>query len=246
MIKKLLLFAAALILSSCASSGPGKGVGTPSIKPTYSVKPSGKTVYESMEQLRELFGDKGSIVGKTLDLQGGEINGSKMKQLQDTQDEANQAIKLKIPGLTIKNGYFTKIPGGVMAMEEDITFQNIVATQIGEESISNVKDISDRTKVINCKFYGNDKNDKLLQLNNSIGAEVKGNLLAGGITAVRLTESTSKRQNGKPRVENNTFRNVDTALNVAGKTTVYLKNNTFEGVREKYHTSYSTVKFIEE
>lgn len=244
---KLLLLAPLLFAVSCASSGGGKGVPVPKTNPEYTIFVRGDSSdWRSMSEIEEIFKGKAKITGKTLDLQGGEINGSKLKSYGNSQDERNTPIKIRVSGLTIKNGYFNKIPGGVVAYEDNITFQNIVLTNIGEDGISNAKDVADGTRIINCKFYAGEKNDKSAQLNNAIGADLNGNLFAGGITSVRLQESSAKRQGGKPKVYNNSFKNVDTALNVAGETTVYLKNNEFEGVREKYKTSSDKVKFIEE
>ena len=178
-------------------------------------------------------------------LAGGNVEGSKLKRYSDSQDERNTAIKVRIEGLTIKNGFFTGLPGGVVAYSDDLKFENIILTHVGEDGISNAKEVKN-TQVINCKFYGNAKNDKLLQLNGAIGAIVKNCLFVGGITAIRCQESSSKNQGGKPRIEGNSFKNVDTAVNASGRTTVYLKNNTFEGVRLKTKTDSDQVKFIEQ
>ncbi len=244
-MKKLLMVILACGLCSCASSGPGKGVEAPKTEHKYSVKPTGTPVWDKMEDISSLFGNKAKITGKTVDMQGGRIDGSSLKRYSNSQDERNTPIKTRIPDLTIKNGYFYNIPGGVVTYAENTTFENITLTKIGEDGISNAKDISAGTQIIDCKFYNTEKGDKSLQLNDAREAIVKGNLIAGGITGIRLQESSAKKQGGKPRVEGNTFKNVDTGINAAGKTTVYLKNNKFEGVRENYKTSYDTVKFVE-
>lgn len=246
MIKKLVLMLMAVGLCACSSTGgPGKGVEEPKANPAYSVKPTGNPDWDSMEDVKKLFGAKAKITGKTVDLQKGRIDGSKLKRSSNSQDENNTAIKTRIPGLVLKNGYIYNVPGGIITYAEDTTFEDLIFTKIGEDAVSNQKDISSGTKVINCEFYNTSKGDKSIQLNDAREAIVKGNLVAGGITGLRLQESSAKKQNGKPRVENNTFKNVDTGLNVAGKTTVYLKNNKFEGVNKKWVSSHDTVKFVE-
>jgi type IV pilus biogenesis protein CpaD/CtpE len=72
MIKKLLLFVVAAVLSSCASSGPGAGTKPPKTNPSHIIKLTGNPDFRSMDEISKAFGNKVKITndekGKGKDL----------------------------------------------------------------------------------------------------------------------------------------------------------------------------------
>ena len=233
MIKKLLLFVVAAVLSSCASSGPGAGVKPPTINPKYIVKLTGNPDWSEISEINKALGGRCKIVGKTVDLQGGCLDGSKLKKSADSQSEKNTPVKIRVEGLTLKNGYGRNLPGGLMVFSSNVTFENLIFTGTSEDFVSNAKDVSDNFSIIKCKFYNNSRGDKSLQSNGAVGLLVRDCYITGGITAIRIGESSSKRR-GEARVENCTIEGVPTFLNVDGKMKVYVKGNTLKNVGQKY------------
>ena len=233
MIKKLLLFVVAAVLSSCASSGPGAGTKPPKTNPSHIIKLTGNPDFRSMDDISKAFGNKVKITGTTVDLQGGELNGSKLKKSSNSQDENNTPVKLRVKNLTIKNGFGKDLPGGLVAYESNVTFENLIFTGTSEDFVSNAKDVSDNLSIIKCKFYNNSKGDKSAQANGAVGLLVRDCYITGGITAIRIGESTSKRH-GEARVENCMIEGVPTFLNVDGKMKVYVKGNTLKNVGKDY------------
>lgn len=248
MIKLLLLSIIAIGLSSCASTGPGNGVEPPKseISSSFTTYLKGQPDWESVEDVKRDLGTKVSISGNTVDLKGGKISGKKLKHPSNSQDEGAVGVKIRIKGFTLKNGIIEDLPGGLICYAENITFQNLVVHKIGEDAISNLKDIAKGTRIINCKFYGNANSDKILQGNDGRDFYVRGNLLSSAITGIRVQKKNAQRQGGTAQVIDNQFIGVDTAINAAGEVRVIVKGNTFEKVREKYKTDSDKVKFIEE
>ena len=246
MIKLLLLSIVAVGLSSCAGTGPTKGLKEPKISTNFTAYVRGEPSWETMDDVRKDLGDKVKISGTTVDLQGGRISGNKLKKPSNSQSENAIGIKIRIKNLTIKNGVIDNLYGGLICYAEDITFQNLTFISIGEDAISNLKDISKGTRVINCKFYGNSASDKILQGNDGRDFYVRGNLISSAITGIRVQKKNAQRQGGTAQVIDNQFIGVDTAVNAAGEVRVIVKGNTFEKVREKYKTDSDKVKFIEE
>jgi hypothetical protein len=198
-----------------------------------------------MDDVRRDLGNKVKITGNTVDLMGGKISGRKLKQPSNPQDEGSVGVKIRIKGLTLKNGVAEGIPGGFLCYNEDITFQKIVFLKAGEDFVSNLKDIAPGTRVIDCKFYGNSDSDKLLQGNDGRDFYVKGNTFSSAITGIRVQKKDAKKQGGTAQILNNKFVGIDTAVNAAGNVRVIVRGNSFDGVREKYKTDSDKVKFIE-
>ena len=232
MIKLLLLSIVAVGLSSCAS-GPGAGVKPPTTNPKFVVKLKGTPDWSSPEQIKKDLGNKVSVHKNVVDLNGGEINGKNLKHSGNSQDESNVGVKIRMDNLTIKNGFAKDLGGGLISYAKNTTFQNITFTGTSEDFVSNQKDVSDNFRVIDCKFYNNSKGDKSIQINGAVNALVRDTYVSGAITGVRLGESSSKRR-GEARVENCTFENVSTALNIDGKMKVYTKGITLKNVPKPY------------
>jgi hypothetical protein len=245
MIKKLLLFIVAAVLSSCASSGPGVGVKAPSVTPKYTVFLKGEPEWKTMEDVKkDLKGSGAKIIGTTVDLAGGKISGAKLKHSANQNDEQSIGVKVRIDGFTLKRGMLEDLPGGIIVYAEDVTFEDLIVLKIGEDGLSNGRDVSPNTRIINCKLYGTAQNDKGIQLNDGRGAEIKNCFISGGITGARIQKKAAAKQNGTATVTGNTFKNVDTAINCAGEVTVIFKNNKFEGVNTEAKVDGDGVKII--
>lgn len=235
MIKQLLLFLCVMLLSSCVSAGPKDGVKPPSFTPKYTIKLTGTPVWNNIDDVTEATNGKIKIIGNVIDLQGGCLDGSKLKKSSNSQDESNTPIKLRISDCTLMNGYIRDVPGGIIVQTPNVTIENMLFTGISEDYVSNIKDKSYNFKILNCKFYNNSRGDKSCQVNGAVGAIVKDCYITGGITAIRIGESTSTKH-GNANVENCTVEQVPTFLNVDGKTQVYVKNNKLINVNKKYVT----------
>ena len=235
MIKQLLLFLCVMLLSSCVSAGPKDGVKPPNFVPRYTIKLTGTPVWNSINDIKEATNGKIKITGNIIDLQGGCLDGSKLKKSSNSQDESNTPIKIQITDCILKNGYVRDVPGGIIVQTPNVTIEDMLFTGISEDFVSNLKDKSYNFKIINCKFYNNSKGDKSCQVNGAVGLIVEGCYITGGITAIRIGESTSTNH-GKAIVKNCTIEKVPTFLNIDGKTQVYVKNNMLKNVNKKYVT----------
>lgn len=244
-MNKLLSTLLCAFLVSCASSpGPSAGVKPPKLDPPQTISLTGEPVWNTMEDVKKAVGSRGRISGKTLDLQGNAISGSKIKKPGSSQNENAIPLRIKIDGFTLKNGIVLKIPGGVVVKADNVTFEKLTFTDIGEDAVSTATDAAPGIRILNCKFYNSSKGDKSIQANDARNAVIDGNFITGGQTAVRLQESSSKSRNVKATVTGNTFEKVPTAVNVNGYTTVTASGNTYKEVAEKWNGGSHT-KIIE-
>lgn len=224
------------VLASCASSGPPPGVAPPDLKPAASiVLDPGKSDWNSMEDVRAaLKGKPVSISGTTVDLKNCQLVGTRLKSYEDVQDERNQPLRIRIPGFTLKNGSTRDLPGGVLFRGPGMSFLNL--TFLGRKSedvLSNIVDQSPGATVRNCRAYG--ATDKSFQFNDASGLTFTGNYVTGGITGVRLQESSTGQKGLKTReVSGNTFESVDTAWNVSGGLKVVAAGNTYKNVATRW------------
>lgn len=197
---------------------------------------TGKPVWKTLEDVGKAVGSKAKVKldSKTgrlvLDLQGNRLSGQKIKRGDDRNDEGSTALKIRIDKFTIQNGVVDDIPGGILVIADGFIAKKLVFTNIGEDALSNVKDSAKATMVWECQFYNRKEGDKSLQLNDGRNAQVVKCLFTGGITAIRLVESTSKFKGQKSSVDLCSFENVDTAVNVDGHTTVFAGNNSYKKV----------------
>lgn len=210
---------ALLLLPACKSTGGmdaavPKGLNT---KATHTIYLEGTPTFYDMPALAKALGPKVEIHGKVIDLRGGRISGKRLKQPKSRDDEDAVALRLRIPGLTLKNGIIDRIPGGIVCGADDCEFRNLIFTHIGEDAWSNNTDKSRNNRVINCTFIGDPGADKLAQWNDARDGLCQGNYFTAAITSVRVQESTSKEKNTvRFTAKNNEHVNVRTAYNVDG------------------------------
>lgn len=241
---KLVLVLVAGLLSSCASDGGLDGVKPPDYKPAYVSYLKGKEhlSWTNVGDIRGDVGPKPKIIERDngeviLDLVGGEISGKNLPRPKNIQDENSVGVKTRIKNFTVRGGYISGIPGGIISYAPNSTFEKIIFTNIGEDAISNAVDLSPGFTVRYCEFYGSKYQDKENQLNDSRDALIENSYFTGGITSVRLQKLSGKYSKGTAIVRNNVFEKVRTAMNVSGKSTVTLSGNVYKGVGEKYVTT---------
>jgi len=233
MIEQLLSIFCATLVGLSTSLSPKYSGNQLSFTPKYTIKLTGTPVWNSINDVKEATNNKVKIIGNVIDLQGGCLDGSNLKKSSNSQNESNTPIRLYLSNYTLKNGYIVNIPGGIVVQVPNVTIENILFTGVSEDYISNIKDKSYNFKILNCKFYNNSKGDKSCQINGAVGLIIKDCYITGGITAIRIGESTS-RKHGDAKVENCFIENVPTFLNIDGKTQVFVKNNTLKNVDKKY------------
>ena len=233
MTKLLLSILCAMLFTSCTSTGPKNGKKPPSFTPKYTIKLTDKPTWNSIDDVKKDIKGKGKVTGNVVDLQGGCLDGSKLKRSSNSQDESNTPIKLRISNFTLKNGYIINVPGGIVVQTPNVTIENMLFTGVSEDYLSNAKDDSYNFKILNCEFYNNSQGDKSCQVNGAVGLTVKDCYITGGVTAIRIGESSSKKK-GDAKVENCVIEDVPTFLNVDGKSQVFVKNNILKNVDKKY------------
>ncbi len=214
-----------------------KGKTPPVIKPAALIYPVTKTAtWKDMDDVRMACkGKPVKITGTTLDLQGCQIIGTKLKSYGEN-DERNEPLRINIPGFTMKNGSLRKMPGGVVFRKPKQSYLNLDFLDVGEDALSNIKDDSPDATIRHCRCYG--ASDKSFQLNDADGLTFENNYATGGITGVRLHTKESKNKAAKTRsVKNNTFEQIETGFNISGKITVVLSGNKYIKVGKKVVSS---------
>lgn len=245
-MKPLLALLAALPLCSCLSTGSTpKSYTPPTVKPTDTVVlKRGKAIWNDMADVeRDLKGVKGvTIKGKVVDLNGAQLDGSKLKRYADIQREDNEPLRVNVPGLTLKDGSVRRIPGGIIVKADGVTIDDMIWLDTGEDSVSTIVDRAEGITVRNCVFYG--ATDKSIQLSDARNATVENNTVYGGITAVRLGDSTSKSGSNKTKsLKNNSFIGTNTVWHLS-RITAKATGTKYNDVKTRYKLS-NGAKFSE-
>jgi len=212
--------------------------------PAFTITLRGNPEWKDMKEVRADLGRGVVISGRTVDLQGGRISGKALKHPKNSQNENSVGVRIRIKGFTLKNGFVDDIPGGLIVFAPDVTLQNLTFTQAGEDFVSNEKDRSPGFRVMGCRFFNNKHGDKSIQANDGRGLIVAGNLISGGTTAIRIQKKNARKQGGTAVVEANRFDRVDTAVNAAGRLTVFYRNNVFDRVSTGLKTEGPDVRIV--
>lgn len=241
LIHLLLFLSFSLLLPGCLSTGsssPPAGIKPPVIEAKGAILLTSATAtWDNIEDVRRAVKGKAvTVTSNSLDLKGWSLDGRKLKHYKDVQDERNEPLRINIPDFTLKNGYVTDVPGGIIGKAESQTYSGLTFTKIGEDALSSVVDKAPNTTVKNCKFYG--ATDKSSQNNDARNLTFTGNYITGGITGVRVQESKTKFKNIKVKsFTGNTFEDLQTAVNVSGGAKVTGFNNKYIKVGKKSVTS---------
>lgn len=206
-----------LLLISCATAPPKAD---PAPKPSgQKIKLTGQPAWRTTADVLKTVGNKASLKGLVLDLQGNTLDGSALKHPSDSQDEKSVSLKIDIDGLVIRNGWVSDIPGGLTVNSKDVTVQKVKFINIGEDALSTVNPQASGLSVDRCEFHNSEKGDKSLQANCAVGLRVVETLFNGNnITAARVQES-SYNQKALAVFDSCTFTGCRTAVNAAGSQT---------------------------
>lgn len=191
-----------------------------------------------MADVKDFFGSKASISGTVVDLKGGALSGRELDHPSDQQDEEAVQLVIDIPDFQLTNGVVRDIPGGINVRGDRNKFRNLAFFEVGEEFLSTPKDGARGTVLDECRFYierERSNGDKGVQFNDAQDVLIRNCYFAGGITAVRLQESSSMAEDVRCTAEGNVFEYCSTAFNVNGDTTLYSRRNTFLKVRHRYN-----------
>lgn len=236
---KYLAFLSPLLLASCVTTDTvPSGKKPPEVTPKATIVLGAKNaVWDDMDDVREAMKGKPVIIkGTTLDLKGALVSGKKLKRYDDPNDERSQPILITIPKFTFRNGYLKDVPGGVVVKADNVTLENLISLNVGEDAFSSVVDKAANLTVRNCKAYG--ANDKSFQWNDARGLTFSHNYATGGITAVRIQKTDTKFKGIKTKeLKNNTFEDVQTGWNVSGGATAVATGTKYLNVEKKSVTS---------
>lgn len=189
--------------------------------------------WTSMEAVaRACKGAGVKISGTTLDLNGCRLDGRKLPQPDNEDDEGAVPLRISIKGFTMKNGSVRGIPGGIIFRRDGCTFQDLDFTGIGEDALSNIMDDSANSTVRRCTFRG--ASDKSAQWNDARGATVEDCQFYGGETGVRLQKKGGKYKTPRTKsIRNNLFVDCRTAWNISGEIQVVASGNTYRDVGQR-------------
>lgn len=208
---------------------------------TIYITPATDTWSDMDDVLRACKGKPVIIKGKTLDLNGCQINGRKLPQPKDDQDESSAPLRINIPGFTLKNGSADRIPGGLVMRKKGVTVQKLIFLNIGEDGVSNVMDDSENMSILSCTFYG--ARDKSIQMNDGRGLTLEDNEVHGGETGIRIQKTGSKYKTLRTRsIKKNRLLGCHTGFNISGGITVIDAGNTFENVDLHWKVNGATLK----
>ncbi len=212
--------------------------------PAFTIFLRSRIEWDEMKEVRAALGPRVRISGRTIDLRGGCISGKALKHPRQRQDEASVGVRIRIKGFTLQNGYVDDIPGGLIVLAPEVTLRNLTFTRAGEDFVSNAKDNAEGFRVLECRFHNDKNGDKSIQANDGRGLVIQGNYLTGGRTGIRIQKKDARRQGGTAVVEGNFFDSMNTAVNAAGKVTVWLGQNHYRKVWAEIRKDGSGVKVV--
>jgi hypothetical protein len=182
---------------------------------------------------------------------GGVLDGKNIPNPKNRQDE--DALALYIENLDDWEFQFkavSDIPGGMIVKAQDVTLKKTDFINIGEDAVSTpklsrLKDNYCGLIVTQCNFYNgheDDGSDKALQLNNAHGCVVDRCFFTGGITAMRMQDS-SVPYTAKAEIVSCKFHHCHVAININGKSQVRVSNCKYENVKTQIRKG-SKVKIL--
>lgn len=188
----------------------------------------------SEKDFRNVFGDDVRISGRTVDLLGAVLDGSKLPKPKDSQDEGAASLGINLASFKLSNGWVRKIPGGIAVREPQCVFTGLRFIDIGEDALSTTTERATEIIVDMCEFWNDANGDKSLQLNQANKALVSRSKFVGGITGMRLQKKSYETEKPKCEVEDTEFVGVDTAINASGGVRVLTRRLRYKDVRLKF------------
>jgi|GEM_PF-2170408 len=170
-----------------------------------------------------------------LDLKGGILDGTKQRG-DGGQSETQEPLFVANIPLVVKNGFVRNNKNAAMFAKPNSGIEYVTFLNVGEDAVStSIK--AKNFKVSYCEFMNSNKGDKSIQLNQADGAVINNNIIYGGITGVRVHESSWANSDSLATCSKNTFIGTDTAWNVSKGILEVKDSNTYNNVRIPFKTS---------
>lgn len=246
-MKIQLLLLLAVLLSSCATPGGGGSsakLPTPPGPTGTRIFLKGEPEWKTPADAAKTLGSNGTVKGNTVNLNGNTLDGSRLKHPANPNDENSVGLSLRSPSMVLTNGTVSDIPGGVIVRTKNVTLKNLIFIKPGEDFASTVGESASGLRVDGCDFHNTSSGDKSLQANCAVGLEVKKSKFIGGITGARVQKTSYNQKAVKAAFTDSGFIGNETGLNVAGDTTVTLKNVSFSGVRKHWVLSGDKARVV--
>jgi hypothetical protein len=232
---KIFLFSL-LFISSCASVKPLPNVPkhrTPS-KTAKVFYPLNNWSINSANDLKNVQKQLNATILKDeeitiLDLNGGIIDGEKQKGDGSQNESQEPLFRANIP-FVIKNGFIRNNKNAATFAAKNSGIEKVTFLNIGEDAVATSRKAINFS-VSDCEFLNSKNGDKSVQLNQAENAVVEKNLVYGGITGVRVHESSWADSNTTAFCGDNSFIGVDTAWNVSKGVLIVEKKNSYKNVR---------------
>jgi Pectate lyase len=182
---------------------------------------------------------KGSTITRTggalvWDLKGAILDGKNQKGNCD-QNENNEPLFRASTPLILKNGFIRNAKNAATFSKKDSGVERMTWLNICEDAVATNKG-AENFRVIGSEFMNVKQLDKSIQLNEAKGALVKGNLVYGGATCMRIGASDVTSVSDTAHVSGNRFVGCRDAIH-ASKITVFESSNKFENVKEQRVTA---------
>ena len=192
--------------------------------------------WNSLEKIRAVIGSRGVLTGKTLNLKGCVLDGSKLKHPSNSQNEDAPGVVIDLDGFTLQNGWSRDIPGGIIVKSAGNSFERLKFIEIGEDALSTTGKSATGIRISSCEFWNDGNGDKSVQLNQALGADIRNTKVVGGITGIRVQKDSYKTAGVTCYMKDVEFIGCETGINVAGKATVRLSGGKFTSVKKKWVT----------
>ena len=238
-MQKIIINFLSILLVSCASTGTN--INPPQFnKPTNTNNryyPSNDWTIRNENDIKPLLNKiKGSRSYTQdgvliVDLNGGIIDGKKQSGSGNQNENQEPLFRAEIP-FALKNGFVMNNKNAATFNAPYSGLKNITFTNIGEDAVATSRK-AQNFLIKDCEFI-NPGGDKSIQLNQAKGAEISNKLIYGGITGVRVHESSWAAKDDEAFCSKNKFIGVDTAWNVSKGKLVVSSPNSYTGVRTPF------------
>jgi hypothetical protein len=237
---KLFSFIILLFLTSCTTTSPLP-------KPEHRTPSKSAKVYkpntwninskDSLDAAVQQLNGKVYIQGDVLvfDMKGGIIDGSKQKGDGSQNENQEPLFRANVP-FVLRNGFIRNNKNAATFAESNSGIDSVTFLNVGEDAVATSRGARN-FQVTNCEFLNDRNGDKSVQLNQAAGAVIADNMIFGGITGVRVHESSWSNKDTIAYCEGNTFIGTDTAWNVSKGILQIKGKNEYKHVRIPFKTS---------